>query len=149
MSTTTAPLAPLLTRGGATAAAAVPPWEWRTPDGLEVSPQDDRAYRVVELGNGLIAVVVSDPDAEKAAAALSVDVGASRDPADLPGLAHFCEHMLFLGSKKYPAENHYKARACALAPRGRERGEHERARERTREIESVCGVIVFDQSRFG
>lgn len=23
------------------------------------------------------------------------------------GLAHFCEHMLFLGTKKYPEENHY------------------------------------------
>jgi secreted Zn-dependent insulinase-like peptidase len=25
--------------------------------------------------------------------------------APLNGLAHFCEHMLFLGSKKYPQEN--------------------------------------------
>ena len=22
------------------------------------------------------------------------------DPSELPGLAHFCEHMLFLGTKK-------------------------------------------------
>ena len=29
------------------------------------------------------------------------------DPQDLPGLAHFCEHMLFLGTKKYPDENEY------------------------------------------
>ena len=29
------------------------------------------------------------------------------DPDELPGLAHFCEHMLFLGTKKYPEENEY------------------------------------------
>lgn len=27
----------------------------------------------------------------------------------IDGLAHFCEHMLFLGTKKYPQENHYKS----------------------------------------
>lgn len=30
------------------------------------------------------------------------------DPDDLPGLAHFCEHMLFLGTQKYPVENYYQ-----------------------------------------
>ena len=30
------------------------------------------------------------------------------DPEELPGLAHFCEHMLFLGTEKYPVENDYK-----------------------------------------
>uniref|UniRef100_A0A1A9ZSH2 Peptidase M16 N-terminal domain-containing protein n=1 Tax=Glossina pallidipes TaxID=7398 RepID=A0A1A9ZSH2_GLOPL len=29
------------------------------------------------------------------------------DPDDLPGLAHFREHMLFLGTVKYPHENGY------------------------------------------
>lgn len=29
------------------------------------------------------------------------------EPKDLPGLAHFCEHMLFLGTKKYPVENEF------------------------------------------
>lgn len=29
------------------------------------------------------------------------------DPEDLPGLAHFCEHMLFLGTEKFPEENEY------------------------------------------
>lgn len=29
------------------------------------------------------------------------------DPWNLPGLAHFCEHMLFLGTDKYPSENEY------------------------------------------
>ena len=29
------------------------------------------------------------------------------DPSDLNGLAHFCEHMLFLGTEKFPKENYY------------------------------------------
>jgi insulysin len=29
------------------------------------------------------------------------------DPWELPGLAHFLEHMLFLGTEKYPCENEY------------------------------------------
>jgi secreted Zn-dependent insulinase-like peptidase len=29
------------------------------------------------------------------------------DPQELPGLAHFCEHMLFYSSEKYPVEDEY------------------------------------------
>ena len=29
------------------------------------------------------------------------------DPQELPGLAHFCEHMLFLGTEKFPDKNEY------------------------------------------
>lgn len=34
-------------------------------------------------------------------------VGSFSDPADLPGLAHFLEHMLFYSSTKYPEEDAY------------------------------------------
>lgn len=50
---------------------------------------------------------LSDPKADKAAAALSVGVGYYCDPADVPGLAHFCEHMLFMGTEKFPDEDGY------------------------------------------
>ena len=36
----------------------------------------------------------------RAAVAVSVGVGSFSDPAELPGLAHFLEHMLFMGSEK-------------------------------------------------
>jgi insulysin len=29
------------------------------------------------------------------------------DPKNIPGLAHFLEHLLFMGTKKYPKENEY------------------------------------------
>uniref|UniRef100_A0A8D0AUF3 Nardilysin convertase n=1 Tax=Sander lucioperca TaxID=283035 RepID=A0A8D0AUF3_SANLU len=43
------------------------------------------------------------------AAALCVGVGSFSDPSDLPGLAHFLEHMVFMGSEKYPSENGFDA----------------------------------------
>ncbi|XP_061551772.1 nardilysin-like isoform X2 [Phycodurus eques] len=49
-------------------------------------------------------------NAEKqSAAALCVGVGSFSDPTDLPGLAHFLEHMVFMGSEKYPSENGFDA----------------------------------------
>jgi len=38
---------------------------------------------------------------------MDVHVGHFSDPDGIPGLAHFCEHMLFLGTKKYPDEASY------------------------------------------
>jgi len=46
---------------------------------------------------------------KKAAAALSVGIGHFSDPKHLPGLSHYLEHMLFMGSEKYPDENDYDA----------------------------------------
>ncbi|XP_023307917.2 nardilysin-like [Lucilia cuprina] len=36
-----------------------------------------------------------------------VDVGAFSQPENCQGLAHFLEHMIFMGSKKYPKENSF------------------------------------------
>jgi nardilysin len=40
-----------------------------------------------------------------AAVALNIGVGSFQDPEDIQGLAHFVEHMIFMGSEKYPKEN--------------------------------------------
>eukprot|EP00808_Paulinella_micropora_P011826 g35728.t1 len=65
-------------------------------------------YRVVRLSNSLLVALVSDTELEKGAAALDVFVGHMSDPDSLPGLAHFLEHMLFLGTSKYPDEGSYR-----------------------------------------
>ncbi len=71
------------------------------------TPRDTKEYRYVELDNGLRALLVSDAGTVQSAAALSVDVGAYHDPEGWDGLAHFLEHMLFLGTGKYPDADEY------------------------------------------
>lgn len=66
-----------------------------------------RSFRALLLPNGLRVLLASDPAAERAAAALCVRAGYFDDPAAVPGLAHFCEHMLFLGTRKFPAEDSF------------------------------------------
>lgn len=97
-------------------------------ENITKSQEDKRLYRGIELNNGtrnlapisinqchlfLCLVVgmkiflVSDPQTDKSSAAMDVNVGFLSDPKDVKGLAHFCEHMLFLGTEKYPNENDY------------------------------------------
>ncbi|KAJ3128998.1 Insulinase (Peptidase M16) [Nowakowskiella sp. JEL0407] len=68
---------------------------------------DKRSYRIITLSNKLRCLLCSDPKTDKSSAALSCNVGADCDPDDLPGLAHFLEHLLFMGTEKYPSENEY------------------------------------------
>ncbi|KAJ8952794.1 hypothetical protein NQ318_008111, partial [Aromia moschata] len=42
-----------------------------------------------------------------AAAGLCIGVGSFSDPKEVPGMAHFLEHMVFMGSEKFPAENDF------------------------------------------
>jgi insulysin len=65
-------------------------------------------YRRVELPNGLKVMLISDASAERSAASLAVGAGSLNDPKDRPGLAHFLEHMLFLGTEKYPEPEGYQ-----------------------------------------
>lgn len=73
------------------------------------SPADSRDYAYRVLPNGLRVLLVSDPEAPKSAASLDVHVGSGHDPKDRQGLAHFLEHMLFLGTDKYPDASEYQA----------------------------------------
>ncbi|CAB9527211.1 Insulin-degrading enzyme [Seminavis robusta] len=85
-----------------------------------VKPDPDlRKYRWIQLANNLQVLLVSttettskDEDEEEEeqshveAAAVHVQAGHFDDT--IPGLAHFNEHMLFLGTEKYPEENAYE-----------------------------------------
>lgn len=75
---------------------------------VDKSPNDKREYRALVLDNGMRVLLVSDPTSERAAAAVNVAAGSNSDPADFNGLAHFLEHMLFLGTEKYPASGEYQ-----------------------------------------
>ncbi|OQR74835.1 nardilysin-like [Tropilaelaps mercedesae] len=125
------------------------------------SENDKRSYRLIELSNGLKAMLVSSAaqqpqsavkrvsldllskyvskgaisgkpvasscgrshcstnfdearhrSEKMAAAALVVKVGSFQDPVNIAGLAHFLDHMLLLGSEKYPKEGEYLEYIC-------------------------------------
>lgn len=66
------------------------------------SPNDPRQYDAFVLANGMRVLLVSDRETERAAAALDVLVGSASDPEGREGMAHFVEHMLFLGTDRFP-----------------------------------------------
>ena len=72
------------------------------------SPADKREYRSITLDNGLRVMLVHDDKADHSAAALDVNVGSGHDPEDRQGMAHYLEHMLFLGTEKYPEAGEYQ-----------------------------------------
>lgn len=72
------------------------------------SPADQRDYQVFALGNQLRCCVVHDPHASHAAASVAVNAGHFHDPDHAQGLAHFLEHMLFLGTEAYPDAEDYQ-----------------------------------------
>lgn len=58
--------------------------------------------------------MVQDINLDKAYVSVAVNIGTLDCPTNYDGLPHFLEHMLFLGSSKYPKENHYQERLTAL-----------------------------------
>ena len=67
-----------------------------------VAPTDKAVFRRLVLDNGMRVLLVSDPNFNRSAASLAVATGQIDDPKETEGLAHFLEHMLFLGTDKYP-----------------------------------------------
>ncbi|RHZ80650.1 hypothetical protein Glove_134g40 [Diversispora epigaea] len=74
---------------------------------IEKSENDDREYRLIKLANELEILLIHDPNTDKSSAAMDVHIGQIHDPPNLQGLGHFCEHLLFMGSEKYPKDNDY------------------------------------------
>lgn len=55
------------------------------------------------LANGLRVTLRHVPGLKRSAAALRVAAGSHDVPLAWPGLAHFLEHLLFLGTERFPA----------------------------------------------
>ncbi|XP_017156732.1 nardilysin-like [Drosophila miranda] len=102
------------------------------------SDADRKLYRALSLSNGLRAMLISVPPHNidqtqdvkpsvgdsgsesfnpavehssgiTAACAVLVNVGSFSEPRQYQGMAHFLEHMIFLGSERYPIENEFDA----------------------------------------
>ena len=67
----------------------------------------ERKTAKIRLSNGLEAYLISDPGVHQSCAAVAVEAGSWQDPEEYPGMAHFLEHMLFMGTKPYPNEAEY------------------------------------------
>jgi len=70
------------------------------------SPYDKREYASMRLNNGLESLFISDETIDTAHVAIIVGAGFMMD-GEVNGLAHFLEHMLFMGTEKYPAVGEY------------------------------------------
>nr|CCA14855.1 nardilysinlike protein putative [Albugo laibachii Nc14] len=81
------------------------------------SPNDQNHYRVIVLENGLQVLLIQSPsngqcgpsESDASTVCMSVGVGSYSDPHHLPGLAHYLEHMLFMGTEAFPGENALEA----------------------------------------
>lgn len=75
---------------------------------IQKSKADNNQYFFKTLRNGLKVLLVSNPEFTKSSCALTVKKGTYSNPEEFPGLAHFVEHMLFMGSQKYPDINEFE-----------------------------------------
>lgn len=62
---------------------------------------DPQQTRQATLANGLALTLVHAPQATRAAALVRVAAGSHDEPPAHPGLAHFLEHLLFLGGARF------------------------------------------------
>ncbi|GLK91781.1 pyrroloquinoline quinone biosynthesis protein PqqF [Pseudomonas turukhanskensis] len=69
----------------------------------------------LQLANGLLVRLLHLPNARRASAFIRVAAGSHDAPLQYPGLAHFLEHLVFLGSTGFSAQDGLLAyvRACA------------------------------------
>jgi len=67
-------------------------------------PVPQPTLRSITLPNGLRVVLCSAPRLKRCAAALRVAAGSHDVPDQWPGLAHFLEHLFFLGTERFPAD---------------------------------------------
>ncbi|KAJ1954694.1 metalloprotease, partial [Linderina pennispora] len=74
---------------------------------LEISPSDPQQYRLLRLPNNMVVLCIQNNDTLQSSACLSLHAGSMANPPEFLGMAHFCEHLLTMGSKKYPSEKEY------------------------------------------
>ena len=98
---------------------------------IEKPSVDKREYRHFQIGkkdgdgallsspsNTMDVLLISDPETDKAAAALDVYVGQLCDGDD-PGIAHFLEHMIFMGNERYKDINEVSTRVLCVCVDGK------------------------------
>ena len=72
---------------------------------IDLTINDKRDVKGIILQNGIKIVLISDINLKSSCCCVGVKAGYLND--DFEGTAHFLEHLLFMGSKKYPDQNIY------------------------------------------
>jgi insulysin len=72
---------------------------------IDMAINDTREIRGLILPNNIKLVLVSDPQSSSSSCAVGINAGFNQD--EFEGSAHFLEHLLFMGSKKYPEHSEY------------------------------------------
>ena len=74
---------------------------------IKKSKSDELDYCIKILKNDLKVLIISDTQINFCSAALQVNSGNLNDFPEFPGIAHFCEHMLFMGTEKYEKTDYF------------------------------------------
>ena len=74
---------------------------------IDVANNETRKFIGGNLENDIKYASIEDKSTDKSFLIVSVNVGSIAENLEFQGLAHFLEHMLFLGSKKYPDESYF------------------------------------------
>jgi insulysin len=74
-----------------------------------IPKNEKRIFTGGKLANDIKYMAINDNDLDMTSVVVTVNIGSLAEDADLKyqGLAHFLEHMLFLGSVKYPKMDEY------------------------------------------
>jgi len=72
---------------------------------IDLAINDKRDIRGILLNNSIKMVLISDPNTKTSSCSVGINAGYLED--DYEGTAHFLEHLLFMGSSKFPEQNTY------------------------------------------
>ena len=72
-----------------------------------IPENENRLFKYGILPNKLKYTIIYDKNADTSNVVMNVRIGSLYEPLEFMGLAHFLEHMLFMGSNKYTDEDYY------------------------------------------
>ena len=72
---------------------------------IKLSSNEKRNIKGIELDNKIKIILISDTEINLSSCSIGVGTGYLND--NYPGTSHFIEHLLFMGSEKYPEQNEY------------------------------------------
>lgn len=79
-----------------------------------IPDNENREFKYGILPNKLKYTIIYDKNSDTSNVVMSVRTGSLYEPIEYMGLAHFLEHMLFMGSNKYKEEDYFSAKLKEL-----------------------------------